>query len=147
MPLLCREGTEVLLSELKFPPEELAYGYTKIFIRSPRTVSPGAGGTQRRAGSDAGWGPAPQTSSPAVSPERIEGAPGRWCSPQGLPAARPHSLQLFDLEKRRQERIGELATLIQKMFRGWRCRTQYQLMRKSQIIISAWFRGHAVRRG
>uniref|UniRef100_A0A8B9CLF2 Unconventional myosin-Ia n=1 Tax=Anser brachyrhynchus TaxID=132585 RepID=A0A8B9CLF2_9AVES len=82
-----REGTEVLLSELKFPPEELAYGYTKIFIRSPRT--------------------------------------------------------LFDLEKRRQERIGELATLIQKMFRGWRCRTQYQLMRKSQIIISAWFRGHA----
>uniref|UniRef100_A0A8C3BSN1 Unconventional myosin-Ia n=1 Tax=Cairina moschata TaxID=8855 RepID=A0A8C3BSN1_CAIMO len=82
-----REGTEVLLSELKLPPEELAYGYTKIFIRSPRT--------------------------------------------------------LFDLEKRRQERISELATLIQKMFRGWRCRTQYQLMRKSQIIISAWFRGHA----
>ncbi|NWZ27805.1 MYO1A protein, partial [Asarcornis scutulata] len=82
-----REGTEVLLSELKFPPEELAYGYTKIFIHSPRT--------------------------------------------------------LFDLEKRRQERINELATLIQKMFRGWRCRTQYQLMRKSQIIISAWFRGHA----
>uniref|UniRef100_A0A493U1U5 Unconventional myosin-Ia n=1 Tax=Anas platyrhynchos platyrhynchos TaxID=8840 RepID=A0A493U1U5_ANAPP len=82
-----REGTEVLLSELKFPPEELAFGYTKIFIRSPRT--------------------------------------------------------LFDLEKRRQERMNELATLIQKMFRGWRCRTQYQLMRKSQIIISAWFRGHA----
>lgn len=43
--------------------------------------------------------------------------------------------------------MNELATLIQKMFRGWRCRTQYQLMRKSQIIISAWFRGHAVRRG
>ncbi|NXI74301.1 MYO1A protein, partial [Anseranas semipalmata] len=85
-----REGTEVLLAELKFPPEELAYGHTKIFIRSPRT--------------------------------------------------------LFDLEKRRQERVAELATLIQKMFRGWRCRTQFQLMRKSQIIISAWFRGHAVRR-
>ncbi|KQL60312.1 hypothetical protein AAES_08207 [Amazona aestiva] len=29
------------------------------------------------------------------------------------------------------------------MIRGWRCRTQYQLMRKSQIILSAWFRGHA----
>ncbi|KAM6189048.1 unconventional myosin-Ia [Sarcoramphus papa] len=81
-----REGAEVLLAELAFPPEELAYGHTKIFIRSPRT--------------------------------------------------------LFDLERRRQERVAQLATLIQKTFRGWRCRTQYQLMRKSQIIISAWFRGH-----
>ncbi|NXN71590.1 MYO1A protein, partial [Himantopus himantopus] len=81
-----REGAEVLLADLALPREELAFGHTKIFIRSPRT--------------------------------------------------------LFDLEKRRQERIGQLATLIQKTFRGWRCRTQYQLMRKSQIIISAWFRGH-----
>ncbi|KAF1555767.1 Unconventional myosin-Ia, partial [Eudyptula minor] len=81
-----REGAEVLLAELAFPPEELAFGHTKIFIRSPHT--------------------------------------------------------LFDLERRRQERVAQLATLIQKMFRGWRCRTQYQLMRKSQIIISAWFRGH-----
>ncbi|NWR80288.1 MYO1A protein, partial [Centropus unirufus] len=81
-----REGVEVLLAELGIPPEELAFGHTKIFIRSPRT--------------------------------------------------------LFDLEKRRQERVVQLVTLIQKMFRGWRCRTQYQLMRKSQIIISAWFRGH-----
>ncbi|NXO51626.1 MYO1A protein, partial [Aramus guarauna] len=81
-----REGAEVLLAELAFPPEELAFGHTKIFIRSPRT--------------------------------------------------------LFDLERSRQERVVQLATLIQKTFRGWRCRTQYQLMRKSQIIISAWFRGH-----
>ncbi|NWX22106.1 MYO1A protein, partial [Aegotheles bennettii] len=81
-----REGAEVLLAELPYPPEELAFGHTKIFIRSPRS--------------------------------------------------------LFDLERRRQERIAQLATLIQKTFRGWRCRTQYQLMRKSQIIISAWFRGH-----
>ncbi|NXS78591.1 MYO1A protein, partial [Erpornis zantholeuca] len=81
-----REGTEVLLAGLTFPAEELAFGHTKVFIRSPRT--------------------------------------------------------LFDLERQRQERVGELATLIQKMFRGWRCRTQYQLMRKSQIVISAWFRGH-----
>ncbi|XP_053907248.1 unconventional myosin-Ia isoform X2 [Cuculus canorus] len=82
-----RDGVEVLLAELAIPLEELAFGHTKIFIRSPST--------------------------------------------------------LFDLEKRRQERVAQLATLIQKMFRGWRCRTQYQLMRKSQIIISAWFRGHA----
>ncbi|NXJ99277.1 MYO1A protein, partial [Corythaixoides concolor] len=81
-----REGTEVLLAELAFPAEELAFGHTKIFIRLPRT--------------------------------------------------------LFDLERRRQERVSQLATLIQKTFRGWRCRTQYQLMRKSQIIISAWFRCH-----
>ncbi|PKU40916.1 unconventional myosin-ia [Limosa lapponica baueri] len=53
-----REGTEVLLADLAFPPEELAFGHTKIFIRSPRT--------------------------------------------------------LFDLERRRQERVAQLATLIQK---------------------------------
>ncbi|NXO05913.1 MYO1A protein, partial [Oriolus oriolus] len=81
-----REGTEVLVAGLTFPAEELAFGHTKIFIRSPRT--------------------------------------------------------LFDLERQRQERVAQLATLIQKMFRGWRCRTQYQLMRKSQVLISAWFRGH-----
>ncbi|NWT94575.1 MYO1A protein, partial [Urocynchramus pylzowi] len=81
-----REGAEVVLAGLAFPAEELAFGHTKIFIRSPRT--------------------------------------------------------LFDLERQRQERVAQLATLIQKMFRGWRCRTQYQLMRKSQILISAWFRGH-----
>lgn len=62
------------------------------------------------------------------------------------PSAHPGCPQLFDLERRRQERVAQLATLIQKMFRGWRCRTQYQLMRKSQIIISAWFRGHMVRK-
>ncbi|XP_056370926.1 unconventional myosin-Ia isoform X2 [Oenanthe melanoleuca] len=81
-----REGAEVLMAGLAFPAEEVAFGHTKIFIRSPRT--------------------------------------------------------LFDLERQRQERVSELATLIQKMFRGWRCRTQFQLMRKSQILISAWFRGH-----
>lgn len=67
-------------------------------------------------------------------------------SPLGTPAV-PACPQLFDLERRRQERVAQLATLIQKTFRGWRCRTQYQLMRKSQILISAWFRGHRVRRG
>lgn len=67
-------------------------------------------------------------------------------SPLGTPAV-PACPQLFDLERRRQERVAQLATLIQKTFRGWRCRTQYQLMRKSQILISAWFRGHRVRGG
>lgn len=62
------------------------------------------------------------------------------------PSVLPHP-QLFDLEKRRQQRVAELATLIQKMFRGWCCRKRYQLMRKSQILISAWFRGHMVRGG
>lgn len=41
-------------------------------------------------------------------------------------------------------RLQQLATLIQKVYRGWRCRTHYQQMRKSQILISAWFRGNKV---
>ncbi|XP_062059395.1 unconventional myosin-Ia isoform X3 [Lepus europaeus] len=80
-----REGVEKVLGELNLSPQELAYGKTKIFIRSPKT--------------------------------------------------------LFYLEEQRRLRLQQLATLIQKTYRGWRCRTHYQLMRKSQILISSWFRG------
>lgn len=118
----------MLLAELQFPPEELAYGHTKIFIRSPQTVSVGLGVL---AGGGGGHGVSPALSPPSPS--------------LSLPTLL--HLQLFDLEKRRQQRVAELATLIQATFRGWRCRKQYQQMRKSQILISAWFRGHAVRRG
>ncbi|XP_072511199.1 unconventional myosin-Ia isoform X2 [Notamacropus eugenii] len=81
-----REGVEKLLEELSLDSGEVAFGRTKIFIRSPKT--------------------------------------------------------LFYLEEKRRLRIYELVTLVQKMYRGWRCRTNYQLMRKSQILISAWFRGN-----
>ncbi|XP_016021298.2 unconventional myosin-Ia [Rousettus aegyptiacus] len=81
-----REGIEKVLGELSIHSEEAAFGKTKIFIRSPKT--------------------------------------------------------LFYLEEQRRLRIHELVTLIQKIYRGWRCRTSYQLMRKSQILISSWFRGN-----
>ncbi|KAI5759417.1 MYO1A [Gulo gulo luscus] len=80
-----REGVEKVVGELSLSSEELAFGKTKIFIRSPKT--------------------------------------------------------LFFLEEQRRLRLQQLATLIQKTYRGWRCRAHYQLMRKSQIVISAWFRG------
>lgn len=35
----CREGVEKVLGSLILSSEELAYGRTKIFIRSPKTVS------------------------------------------------------------------------------------------------------------
>lgn len=35
----CREGVEKVLGSLTLSAEELAYGKTKIFIRSPKTVS------------------------------------------------------------------------------------------------------------
>nr|XP_023423463.1 unconventional myosin-Ia [Cavia porcellus] len=81
-----REGVEKVLGELSLSSEELAFGKTKVFIRSPKT--------------------------------------------------------LFYLEEQRRLRLQQLATLIQKIYRGWRCRTHYQQMRKSQILISAWFRGN-----
>ncbi|XP_066470503.1 unconventional myosin-Ia-like [Tiliqua scincoides] len=81
-----RDGVQALLSSLSIDPKELAYGLTKIFIRTPST--------------------------------------------------------LFYLEDQRQQRIGELAALIQATFRAWKCRKHYQQMRKSQIVISARFRGH-----
>uniref|UniRef100_A0A8C6QRY9 Unconventional myosin-Ia n=1 Tax=Nannospalax galili TaxID=1026970 RepID=A0A8C6QRY9_NANGA len=81
-----REGVEKVLESLNVSSEELAYGKTKIFIKSPKT--------------------------------------------------------LFHLEEQRRLRLHQLATLIQKIYRGWRCCTYYQQMRKSQILISAWFRGN-----
>lgn len=73
------------MGALSVSSEEVAFGRTKIFIRSPKT--------------------------------------------------------LFFLEEQRRFRLHQLATLIQKIYRGWRCHTHYQLMRKSQILISSWFRG------
>ncbi|XP_075408916.1 unconventional myosin-Ia [Tenrec ecaudatus] len=81
-----REGVKKILEDLGVTSEEVAFGKTKIFIRSPKT--------------------------------------------------------LFFLEEQRRLKIQQLATLIQKTYRGWRCRTHYQLMRKSQILISSWFRGN-----
>ncbi|XP_066225554.1 unconventional myosin-Ia [Saccopteryx leptura] len=81
-----REGVEKILRELSRSSEEVTFGKTKIFIKSPKT--------------------------------------------------------LFYLEEQRRLRIQQLATLIQKIYRGWRCRTHYQQMRKSQILISSWFRGN-----
>lgn len=37
----------MLLAGLEYPAEELAFGHTKIFIRSPRTVSLGMGEFQK----------------------------------------------------------------------------------------------------
>ncbi|CAH2306614.1 unconventional myosin-Ib isoform X2 [Pelobates cultripes] len=47
---------------------------------------------------------------------------------------------LFKLEELRKERLEDLATLIQKIYRGWKCRTSFLLMKKSQIVVAAWVR-------
>ncbi|MEE6490434.1 hypothetical protein FKM82_015875 [Ascaphus truei] len=47
---------------------------------------------------------------------------------------------LFKLEDLRKERLEDLATLIQKIYRGWKCRTRFLLMKKSQIVVAAWVR-------
>ncbi|XP_069790726.1 unconventional myosin-Ib isoform X2 [Narcine bancroftii] len=53
---------------------------------------------------------------------------------------------LFELEDQRKRRLEDLATLIQKIYRGWKCRTNFLLMKKSQIIISAWSKRHFQRK-
>ncbi|XP_055520518.1 unconventional myosin-Ib-like [Leucoraja erinacea] len=47
---------------------------------------------------------------------------------------------LFDMEERRRVQLGFVATLIQKTYRGWKCRTHFLLLKKSQVIIAAWFK-------
>uniref|UniRef100_A0A8C7X406 Myosin IB n=1 Tax=Oryzias sinensis TaxID=183150 RepID=A0A8C7X406_9TELE len=82
-----RQGVEVLMADLKVPPEEYSYGRSKIFIRNPRT--------------------------------------------------------LFFLEERRRQCLQDLAALIQKIYRGWKCRRQFLLMKKSQVVVAAWYRRYA----
>ncbi|XP_057707925.1 unconventional myosin-Ib isoform X4 [Corythoichthys intestinalis] len=50
---------------------------------------------------------------------------------------------LFFLEERRRQCLEDLATLIQKIYRGWKCRTHFLLLKKSQIVIAAWYRRYA----
>ncbi|XP_073329674.1 unconventional myosin-Ib isoform X4 [Pagrus major] len=50
---------------------------------------------------------------------------------------------LFFLEERRRQCLQDLATLIQKIYRGWKCRAQFLLLKKSQIVVSAWYRRYA----
>ncbi|XP_042900119.2 unconventional myosin-Ib [Parasteatoda tepidariorum] len=55
-----------------------------------------------------------------------------------------HSKTLYELEQFRQESLHELATLIQKLFRGWVHRRLFLQMRRSQIMLAtnyqAWKR-------
>nr|XP_038938880.1 unconventional myosin-Ib isoform X4 [Rattus norvegicus] len=50
---------------------------------------------------------------------------------------------LFQLEDLRKQRLEDLATLIQKIYRGWKCRTHFLLMKRSQVVIAAWYRRYA----
>ncbi|CAJ1071351.1 unconventional myosin-Ib isoform X2 [Xyrichtys novacula] len=50
---------------------------------------------------------------------------------------------LFFLEERRKQCLEELATLIQKIYRGWKCRSHFLLLKESQIVVAAWYRRYA----
>uniref|UniRef100_UPI00358F9A9C unconventional myosin-Ib-like isoform X2 n=1 Tax=Myxine glutinosa TaxID=7769 RepID=UPI00358F9A9C len=49
---------------------------------------------------------------------------------------------LFYLEQARKQRMQELATLIQKTFRGWATKRHFQCMRHSQVVIARFFKGY-----
>uniref|UniRef100_A0A665V587 Myosin IB n=1 Tax=Echeneis naucrates TaxID=173247 RepID=A0A665V587_ECHNA len=50
---------------------------------------------------------------------------------------------LFFLEERRRQCLHDLASLIQKIYRGWKCRSHFLLLKKSQIVVAAWYRRYA----
>uniref|UniRef100_A0A674NVA6 Myosin IB n=1 Tax=Takifugu rubripes TaxID=31033 RepID=A0A674NVA6_TAKRU len=52
---------------------------------------------------------------------------------------------LFFLEERRRQCLQDLATLIQKIYRGWKCRSHFLLLKSSQIVVAAWYRRYAKR--
>uniref|UniRef100_A0A8C5HU58 Myosin IB n=1 Tax=Gouania willdenowi TaxID=441366 RepID=A0A8C5HU58_GOUWI len=46
---------------------------------------------------------------------------------------------LFFLEERRRQCLRDLATLIQKIYRGWKCCSRFLLLKKSQVVVAAWY--------
>ncbi|XP_058642630.1 unconventional myosin-Ib isoform X8 [Onychostoma macrolepis] len=50
---------------------------------------------------------------------------------------------LFFLEEKRRQCLEDLATLIQKIYRGWKCRIHFLLLKKSQVVVAAWYRRFA----
>lgn len=59
----------------------------------------------------------------------------------------PSVPQLFFLEEKRRQCLEDLATLIQKIYRGWKCRTHFLLLKKSQVVVASWYRRYAVSKG
>ncbi|KAF7240258.1 Unconventional myosin-Ia [Varanus komodoensis] len=118
-----RDGVQTLLSSLPIDPKELAYGHTKIFIRTPCTCF--TENIQERV-------IRAQLGSQGLLLSVIAGKARQ---------SAVEKMNLFDLEARRQQRVEQLAAMIQAAFRAWKCRKRYQQMRQSQILISAWFRG------
>ena len=55
-------------------------------------------------------------------------------------------LTLFTMEEMRRARLHDLATLLQKMYRGWTQRMKFQRMKKAQVTISSRYRGYTARR-
>ncbi|XP_047226130.1 unconventional myosin-Ib isoform X3 [Girardinichthys multiradiatus] len=50
---------------------------------------------------------------------------------------------LFFLEEKRKQCLEDLASLIQKIYRGWKCRSHFLLLKKSQIVVASWYRRYA----
>ena len=55
--------------------------------------------------------------------------------------------QLFAMEEQRLVKIHILATLLQKIYRGWKQRQRYLRLRAAEISIARFYRGYAVRLG
>ncbi|XP_013388317.1 unconventional myosin-Ia-like [Lingula anatina] len=52
---------------------------------------------------------------------------------------------LFDLEERRRDRMHYLATVVQKIYRGWHQKELFQKMKRSEILIASQWRGYRER--
>lgn len=55
-------------------------------------------------------------------------------------------MQVFELEEFRRERLEDLATLMQKIWRGYRERKNFLKKKHSQIIIASAWRSWRVKR-
>lgn len=53
---------------------------------------------------------------------------------------------LFSMERKRREHLHHLATLLQKVYRGWHQRQNFLRMRNAQIVISSRWRCHFARK-
>lgn len=111
--LPCIQSIQYLLHDLPIPSAEFAFGTTKMFIRSPRSVSS------------------------LVSFVLIF-----ICF---IVLIKTLFVQVYELEEYRRQRLNDIATIIQSIWRKFSARKKFLRMRRSQIIIATAWRIYKVR--
>nr|XP_008173777.1 unconventional myosin-Ia isoform X1 [Chrysemys picta bellii]XP_023967777.1 unconventional myosin-Ia isoform X1 [Chrysemys picta bellii] len=137
-----RDGVQALLTDLCIPPAELAYGRTKIFIRTPRTVFDLEDRRRQRM---------------ADLASLIQATYRGWRCRTHYQQMRKSQIVISawfrgQAQKKRFEQMKRSTLLIQAWIRGWKSRRllrelkHQQLRSRAAATISAYWKGYKTRK-